>query len=451
MVKLWEGGMEAWTVSLECGEPLRVALGENGRSLTVGVGRREETNGELVRRAAAKAVLTLTGLGVQSAAADVSEVADALGEDGVRALIQGAELALYRPKSWKKEREDRPPFTLCLKGAEGCSAVLEETERVVQAVCFARDLTNCPGNLLTPADLAGRVGNAAREAGLEVRIVGEDEARALGMGAFLAVGTSSGNAPNMIVLRWRGGGEEAPVALVGKAVCFDTGGYNLKPKDSINHQFTDMAGGAAVAGAMLAIARSRLALNVVALIPAVENRISTVSLLPGDVVTSMSGRTIEIGSSDAEGRLILADAMTYAVQKEGASKIVDIATLTGSTARALGWVCTGVCGNDDPLYAALLSAGGRWGERYWRYPDFPEYRKLCESAVADLYNSTRDGCGGIAAGMFLEHFAEGLPWIHLDIAGSAWSPKSNREYQPRGATGVGTAALYELCRNLSRQ
>ncbi len=450
MVKFWEGENAAWTVAFERGEPLRAALGESGRSLTVGVGRREETNGELVRRAAAKAVSTLAGLGARSAVTDVSEVVDALGEDGLRAVIQGAELALYRPESWKKEREERP-FTLYLKGAGDRSAVLEETERVARAVCFARDLTNCPGNLLTPADLAGRVGDAAREAGLEVRIVGEDEARALGMGAFLAVGTSSGNAPNMIVLRWRGGGEEAPVALVGKAVCFDTGGYNLKPKDSINHQFTDMAGGAAVAGAMLAVARSRLKLNVTALIPAVENRISTVSLLPGDVVTSMSGRTIEIGSSDAEGRLILADAMTYAVQKEGASKIVDIATLTGATARALGWICTGVCGNDGPLYAALVSAGERWGERYWRYPDFPEYRKLCESGVADLYNSTRDGCGAIAAGMFLEHFAEGLPWIHLDIAGSAWSPKSNREYQPKGATGVGTAALYELCKNLSHQ
>ena len=191
-------------------------------------------------------------------------------------------------------------------------------------------------------------------------------------------------------------------------------------------------------------------MNAVAVIPAVENRISPASFLPDDVIGSMSGKTIEIGSTDAEGRLILADAITYAITREKACKVVDIATLTGAMARMLGGVAAGVMANDEAFYASLQSAAERSGEKFWRAPDYPEYKKLIESPVADLYNSS-DGCGAIAAGLFLAAFAGETPWLHLDIAGTAWSGKLSQPYQPKGATGMGAATLYQLCRLLGEK
>ena len=448
MVKLWEQEAAAWRLELDLdGEALALRMGDEARQMRVSLGGAGALTPELVRRAAAKAVQSMCRLGAESAAADVSVVAEKLGEAGVAALAQGAELARYQPKMWKEKKER--PFTLYLTGTEAVDGarVLAESAAVTAGVCFARDLVNLPANKLTPEMMAQQVTQAAQEAGMETQVLCGEETRALGMEAYHAVGDSAGHPPRLIVLRYRGGAAgQAPLALVGKAVCFDTGGYSLKTAQGMRTMKCDMAGGAAVAGAMLALAKNHVPVNVTAVIPAVENRISPDSFLPGDVIGSMAGKSIEIGSTDAEGRLILADAITYAITKEGAAKVVDIATLTGAIARMLGGVAAGVMANDDSFYDQLQAAAGRSGEKFWRMPNYPEYKKLIESPLADLYNSSNDGCGAIAAGMFLSAFAGDTPWLHLDIAGTAWNSAHGLEYQGKGATGMGVTTLYELCR-----
>lgn len=451
MIQLWNNEPAQWRVELETqkGEPLSLRAGEQGRVLIVNLG--EEPKAETVRRAAAKAVKTVQSLGGQSAVLNSAPAAELLGEAGVSALAQGADLACYRQESWKHAPDK--PFDAYLTGVEGldAAAILAETAAVTRAVCFARDLVNCPANLLTPERMARRMTEAAERLGIETQVLKEEDTRALNMGAFHAVGDSAGHPPRLIVLRYRGGAPDAaPIALVGKGVCCDSGGYCLKTAGGLKGTRGDMAGGAAVCGALLALAENRIPVNAVAVIPAVENRISPDSFLPGDVVTSMSGKTIEVANTDAEGRLILADAVTYAIQKEGANQVVDIATLTGACVAALGFTTAGLVTNDEGLFLNMMNAAARAGEQYWRFPDFPEYKKMIESPVADLCNQSIDGCGAITAGLFVGAFAEGRPWVHLDIAGTAWVDRPRWEYQVPGATGAGVTTLYELCRGLAQ-
>lgn len=448
MVKFWNGESVQWRLT-PCLDG-RTGVMEQGEPGQLLLHMEEKPDAEEVRRSSARAAAQLRTLESSSALLDAAPVVEVLGGEGLAALIQGAELALYRQETWKEKQEDKP-FTLYLTGTEGADAgkVLEETAALDRWICFARDLTNRPANKLTPVMLAQAVAQAAEGLPVEVRVLDESETRALGMKAFHAVGDSSDNPPRLIVLRWRGGREEdAPIALVGKGVCFDSGGYSLKT--SMRGMKGDMAGGAAVSAALLALAENRVPVNVTAVIPAVENRISPASFLPDDVIGSMSGKTIEIGSTDAEGRLILADAITYAIEKENACKVVDIATLMGAIARMLGGVAAGVMANDDAFYAALQAAAEHTGEKFWRMPDYPEYKKLIESPVADLYNSS-DGCGAIAAGLFLGAFAGETPWLHLDIAGTGHAGKMSQPYQPKGATGMGVATLYRLCRDMAEE
>lgn len=452
MVKLWNQEAADWRLELELGDaaPLSLRAAGEGRALSVSLGG--EPTAETARRATAKAVKAIRELGAASAVLDAAPAAELLGADGLAALAQGAELACYRQETWK-QAEDKP-FTLYLTGAGGldAAAVLAQADAVTRGVCFARNLTNRPANMLTPALLAQAMAQAAEKTGVEVQVLDEKETRALGMGAFHAVGDSAAHPPRLIVLRWRGGKPDAaPTALVGKGVCFDTGGYNLKTSAGLKTMRADMAGASAVCGAVLALAENRVPVNVTAVIPAVENRISPDSMLPGDVVVSMSGKTIQINNTDAEGRLILADAITYAIQKEGAARVVDIATLTGACVQALGFTVGGLVSNDDGLCARLLDAAQKAGEQYWRFPDFPEYKKMIESPVADLSNQSSDGCGAITAGLFLGAFAENTPWVHMDIAGTAWVDRPRREYQTAGATGAGTATLYQLCAALAAE
>ena len=447
MVKLWNGEEVQWRLALRPdGKSGALEMGDEPRQLLVHLGEGEKLKAEDLRRAAAKAAAQVRSLGGESALVDASPAVEALGGDGLAALIQGAELALYHNENWKQEQNEKKSLALYFTGTDGTEAekVLSETTVLDRWICFARDLVNRPANKLTPVMLAEAVVQAAEKLPVEVQVLDENETRALGMESFHAVGDSSANPPRLIVIRWRGGKEgEAPVALVGKGVCFDTGGYNLKTHLSGGMK-GDMAGGAAVCGAVLALAENQVPVNVTAVIPAVENRISSDSFLPGDVIGSMSGKTVEIGSTDAEGRLILADAITYAIRKENACKVVDIATLTGAIARMLGSVSAGVMANNDGFFAELQAAAEYSGEKYWRMPDYPEYKQLIESPVADLYNSS-DGCGAIAAGLFLAAFAEETPWLHLDIAGTSHSGKFSQPYQPKGATGMGVSTMYRLC------
>lgn len=453
MVKIWNQEAADWRLELELGgegDALSLHTDGEGRVLVSGLGK--EPSAETARRAAAKMVKAIRELGARSAVLDAAPVVQAFGADGLAALAQGAELVCYRQEIWKAE--EGKPFTLYVTGADGvdAEAVLREADTVTRAVCFARDLTNRPGNLLTPELMAQAVKEAAEPLGAEVQILTETDTRALGMGAFHAVGDSAAHPPRLIVLRWKGDAAgAAPIALVGKGVCFDTGGYNLKTTAGLKTMRADMAGGAAVCGAVLALAENRVPVNVTAVVPAVENRISPDSVLPGDVVRSMSGKTIQINNTDAEGRLVLADAITYAIEKEHAAKVVDIATLTGACVQALGFTVAGLVSNDDEFCGELLNAAGRAGEQYWRFPDFPEYRKMIDSPVADLSNQSSDGCGAITAGLFLGAFAESVPWVHMDIAGTAWVDRPRREYQCAGATGAGVATLYQLCAGMAER
>lgn len=452
MVQLWKGEAAQWRLDL-CmgGKPGSLEMGDAPRQLLVRLG--EKTDAEGFRRAAAKAVKQAVSLGGVSAVVDAAPAVAALGAAGLSAVIQGAELALYRRETWKENQEDKP-FDLYFAGTDGidAAAVLSETAVIDRWVCFARDLVNRPANKLTPDMLAKCAAEMAGKVGVEVQILDENETRALNMGAFHAVGDSSANPPRLIVLRWHGGREgEAPIALVGKGVTFDSGGYSLKTVVGLRGMKTDMAGGAAVCGAIFALAENKVPANVVAVVPAVENRISPSSFLPDDVLHTMSGKTVEVGSTDAEGRLILADAITYAIQREHASKVVDIATLTGAMARMLGSVAAGVIDNNDEFYAQLQEAAAISGEKYWRAPNYPEYKQLVISYTADLYNSS-EGCGAIAGGMFLSAFAGDTPWMHLDIAGCASSGKLSPSYCPaKGATGVGVTTLYQLCKLLGEK
>ena len=452
MIERYQGQNIPWKLRLQASggkAGQQVRPGEGCCVLTAELGESGKATAEQIRVAAAKGVKAIRDLGGSGIVLDGAGVHAELGAAGVAAMVQGAELALYRTESWK---EEGPAAALYLDAPDGCEAALRETDILTQAICFARDLVNCPANKLTPDGMARRMVKEAQALGIETEVLDEAQTRALGMEAFLTVGSSAAHAPRLIVLRYKGGREgEAPIALVGKGVTCDTGGYCLKASSSMKGIKGDMAGGAAVCGALLALAANPTPINVTAVIPAVENRISPESFIPGDVIGSLSGKTIEVGNTDAEGRLILADAVTYAVEKEGAAKVVDIATLTGAVVGMFGFTTAGFLSNDEEFCAAFQSAYARSGEQYWRLPAFPEYRKMIESPVADVSNVSTDGCGTITAGLFIGAFVEERPWIHIDIAGTAWVDSPRWAYQTNGATGAGVTTLYELCKGYARE
>ena len=323
-------------------------------------------------------------------------------------------------------------------------ALIERTRVAAEAANRARELQHMPANHLDPERLAERAEQiAAGHERVEAATLGREEIAARAMGGMLAVAAGSAAAPRLIVLRYSGGGGRGTLGLVGKAVTFDSGGISLKPAASMHEMKMDMSGGAAVLEAVAAIAELGLPLDVVAVVPAVENMPSATATRPGDVITQMNGKTVEVNNTDAEGRLILADALTYCARELGADAIVDLATLTGGVIAALGSTYAGLIANDDELAAELSAAGESSGELVWRLPLHPEYKALTRGTVADLTNSARKRKAlTIYAGSFLEEFIEGVSWAHLDIAGTAWD--TGREYFGAGPSGFGTRLLVAL-------
>jgi len=316
-----------------------------------------------------------------------------------------------------------------------------------EAVAFARRLTNLPGNMLTPEMLALEAEALARDWELDIEVIDEWTAAEMEMGGLLGVGQGSVNPPRMIVLHYEGDPDsKEKLGLIGKGITFDTGGISLKRADGMEEMISDMAGAAAVLGAMRVIGEAKPKINVVAVIPAAENMPSDRALKPGDVLKTMSGRTVEVVNTDAEGRLVLADGLTTAIRR-GATRLIDVATLTGAVMIALGDVATGAVTNDDAFLAELLEASRATGERIWQLPSWPEYRKLLESDAADLKNGGGRHAGTITGGLFIGEFADGLPWIHLDIGGTAWMFKE-RGWELKGATGVMTRTLAEYALRL---
>ena len=338
--------------------------------------------------------------------------------------------------------------TLAVANPDALAVQAAAASAVAEGVFFTRDLTNEPGNVLTTGAFADRLA-AMRDIGLEVEILEEEELRSMGMNALLGVGQGSVNPSKIVVMHWKGGSAgDAPFAVIGKGVTFDTGGISIKPAAGMEDMTGDMGGAGVVAGLMRTLALRKAKANVVGLVGLVENMPDGNAQRPGDVVTSMKGDTIEVINTDAEGRLVLADVMWYAQERFKPTGMVDLATLTGAMVVALGHENTGVFANDDALCAALLKAAAAEGEGAWRMPMGDAYDALLKSRIADMKNVTGREGGAITAACFLQRFVKpGTPWCHLDIAGTA-SVKSDTVLAPKGATGWGVMTLDRMIRDM---
>ncbi len=418
------------------------------RVLLAGLGDAASVDLDRVRAVTADAARRARALSDGSLAIDLqSPSLTAFGEEALaQAATEAVVLGLYRFERYQSAPpEPRHAIDrLVLLGGDG-PALDRGRDRgriVAEAANLARDLANEPSNVLTPTEFAGRAQALAAETGLDCEILDQEALRALGMGAFLGVARGSHQPPQLIVLRHRGGGAEPGLGFVGKGITFDTGGISIKPADNMGAMKQDMSGGGAAVCATVAVARLQAPINVTAIVPATENMPGGAAIKPGDILTAMNGTSIEVINTDAEGRLILADALCYANHLH-LSPLVDIATLTGACAVALGTVAFGLMANDDALVAELQAAAKRAGEPIWQLPMFEEYDELIKSDIADVKNTGGRLGGAITAAKFLAKFAGETPWAHLDIAGIDDSDK-DKGVLVKGATGVPVRTLVEF-------
>jgi leucyl aminopeptidase len=407
------------------------------RLLLVGLGEKDHFTLEKLRRAAATAARRARTLKLHSAAFSLPAFPDTAIREVARTVAEGARLGLYRFDRHKSAADDRDLQTFWLvadeEALDEASEGAELGTKVAEGTVLARDLANEPPNVATPEYLAERARAIAEKYGMVLDVLDRAGIEEEGLTGLATVGRSASNEPYFIVLEHRGGGNSAPVVLVGKAVTFDSGGISIKPSAGMEDMKFDMSGGGAVLGAMEAAGALDLPLNVVALVPATENLPGGDAFKPGDVIQMHSGKTVEIVTTDAEGRLILADALSYARRYEP-SAVVDCATLTGACAVALGDHASGLMGNDEDLVAELQIAGETTGERAWPLPLFEEYTEQIKGDTADIKNSGGRRGGALTAGAFLKEFAD-FSWAHLDVAGTAYGKKGNA-YTTKGATGV---------------
>ncbi|HVC07629.1 MAG TPA: leucyl aminopeptidase [Solirubrobacterales bacterium] len=418
--------------------------------LVVGLGKRDGFDAERARVAAARAAKEAGRLEASSLAWVLPET----GDEGATAegLVTGTILGPYRFDRFLSRDPEAPAppaiESLTLLGPPSIAATAEAAQVCAEAQNRARDLQSLPSNVATPSFLAERAEEiAATHEAISAEVLGREEILAKGMGGLIAVSQGSVEEPKLIVLRYAGGGQGPTLGLVGKGVTFDTGGISIKPAAGMQEMKMDMSGAAAVIEALAAIADLGLAVKLIAVVPATENMVSGGAIKPGDIITQYNGKTVEVNNTDAEGRLILADALAYAVEL-GAERIVDLATLTGAVLVALGSTYAAVLSNDDELAGEVLEAGQTTGELTWRLPLHPEYKELIKGTVADLTNvSAKRKAGTIYAASFLEEFIDARPWAHLDIAGTAWDV--GREYTGAEASGFGVRLLVELARRLS--
>ena len=406
------------------------------RVLVVGLGKSEKLDGvafDKAVKAAGKALRQSRATSAHCLLTD-HEVEDRGSDWKVRQAGIALAYADYVYTATKKPKDDAPPAIdmVSFPAGDGVEQQLALASAIAAGVHHARDLADLPPNICTPAHLAETARKmAAEHDGLEVEILEEEVMEALGMNALLAVAVGSANRPRLIRLSWHGGNKgDAPLAMVGKGVTFDTGGISIKPRDGMEQMKFDMGGAAATLGAMEAVARLKLPMNIEGVVPAVENMVDGKSYRPADVITAMNGKTIEVHNTDAEGRMILADALTWTGQNLKPQTTVDMATLTGACVIALGHHASAVMTQDDELAEELLSAGQRSVDRTWRLPLWDDYQEQIETPFADMKNVGGMPAGSITAGCFLSRFAEGQRWAHIDIAGSAW-----RWGKPESGTG----------------
>jgi leucyl aminopeptidase len=421
------------------------------RALVVGLGNRDEFEPERARVGAAIAARTAGSMDATSLALSAPGGDDPAGV--ASAMVEGSILATYRFDRFKskpeEDEEDSSRLEEIIVIADGGVAEAVEAARIAaESENFARELQDLPANVVTPSYLAGRANAIAEEHdSVTCEVLGREQIKEKGMGGLVAVSQGTAEEPQLIVLRYQGGGDGKTLGLVGKGVTFDTGGISIKPAASMHEMKMDMSGAAAVIESVSAIAKLEIPIDLLAVIPSTENMPSGTAVKPGDIITQLNGKTVEVNNTDAEGRLILADALAYAVEL-GADRVVDLATLTGAVLIALGSTYAALISNDDAFAAEVEAAAERTGELAWRLPLHPEYKDLTKGTAADLTNaSAKRKAGTIYAGSFLEEFVAGRPWVHLDIAGTAWDV--GREYVGKGPTGFGVRLLVELARSLS--
>lgn len=419
----------------------------------IGLGEEEKLTVDSIRKAYYQAGKELMKFKVESIQVEVPEFKNICYIDEIQGMIEGLLQSEYSFEKYLSQKKIKPSvrevYLNVIEGkkAEAIDKAIEEVKNIIDGVFLARDLVNEPAMTMTPKILAEKAKEELEGLGVDVKVYGQEEIEELGMEAFLAVSKGSAQEPQLIVMEYKGNEEaEEKLALVGKGLTFDSGGYCIKPGDSMNTMFTDMAGAAAVIGAMKAIAKSKLDKNVVAVVAACENLISGAAYKPGDIIGSMSGKTIEILNTDAEGRLTLADALWYAVKNLKANKVIDVATLTGACVVALGNINTGAITNNEDFMEEVKKASQIAGEPVWELPNHDEYKELNKGDFADLKNTGGRGAGTITAGLFLGEFVDNTPWVHLDIAGTSYNSKA-RGYLPKGATGVPVKTLYYLAKN----
>ena len=430
-----------------------------GRVLAVGLGETEENKDdcrEQIRLAAGTAATRASGLKVKTLMAVLPENTGLADADLAECMSEGLILGNYRFDKYKtgnkkdKDKKNRVERFFLQDGGLNHGKVrrgMKLGKLSAEAGCLARDMANEPGNGWTPTRFADFAKEVARSSGIKCRIIDKPGMKKLGMGGILGVNQGSALPPKLVILQYQGTKKGPTLMLVGKGLTFDSGGISLKPAAGMEDMKYDMCGGAAVISAMQVIAAEKpKGINVVALVPATENLSGAAAIKPGDIITHFGGKTSEVINTDAEGRLILADALAYGIKTYKPDAMVDLATLTGAVIVGLGHHRTGLLSNDDSLVEQILVAGDRAGEPLWRLPLGPEYSKQIESKVADIRNIGGKGAGTITAAAYLQEFVGDTPWAHLDIAGTAWN-FTEKSYVPKGPSGIAVRTLVNLVRN----
>jgi leucyl aminopeptidase len=400
-----------------------------------------------LRKAAGAVLRFLKPKMIRSCAIAVPELSDG-AEDAIRSIVEGAYVADFDPDTYRSDRKDLSMKEVTVVAPQGSEQAklqraLEQARVIGESQNFTRELVNEPSNRLTPTMFAERARKMCESVGLKCEIMGPDKIKAMKMGAFWSVAQGSDEEPRLIVMRYepQGAPEKPVLGLVGKGITFDTGGISIKPADGMEKMKYDMAGGAAMIGAMRAIAQLKPKIKVIGIVCATENMPSGKAQKPGDVQIAMSGKSIEIINTDAEGRLVLADGLHYA-RTLGCTHLIDAATLTGACVVALGYAHAGVFSNDEEAYQHFTRALDRSGEKFWRLPVDSDYTDMIRSSIADIMNTGGRWGGASTAAAFLKEFVDTTPWIHLDIAGTAWM-EENKSWIAKGPSGIAVRSIVE--------
>ena len=420
------------------------------RTLLLGMGDKKNLNPEKTRNLTGKVVKKSKELGISEF---VLNPFISIDKDHLSALVEGIKLTDYSFDNYKREKDGNELShvrILVRNDLENNKKIIQRSAVVSDAVIFTRNLSNLPPNDCSPKDLATFAMDLSKNQKLKVSIIEEAEMESKGFGGILAVGKGSSSSPKLIVLEYSGTTKnEKPIVIVGKAVTFDTGGISIKPSEKMEEMKFDKCGGCNILGIMKAVSDLNLDSNVIGIIPAVENMPSGSSYRPGDIIRMYNRKTVEVINTDAEGRIILGDALSYGVKIFAPKAIIDMATLTGAAIIALGTNVAALVGNDKELVTKILECSNQTGEKIWQLPLFEEHKEQLKSSNADIKNIGGRPAGAITAAAFLSNFVDDIPWVHLDIAGTAWNQEGTKEksYNPKGATGFGIRTILKYVAN----